>query len=185
MAIVSRVWPKSFGLLAEFETPAQVFIACENIRAAGYMLWDVYSPFHIPGLEEATGLKPSPVPWFVLISGLAGAAGGLLLQWWVSVVAYPHVVSGKPLFSWPALIPIMFECGILGGALGALIGFLVLARLPEPHHALFYSQGFERATDDRFFISIESRDPQFDMQKTSRLLQDCGAVAVETIRERQ
>ena len=127
------------------------------------------------------GLRRSLVPLIVLVLGLSGAAAGMLMQWWVASEAYPLVVSGKPFFSWPAFVPIMFECGVLGGALGAIFGFLGLARLPQHHHPLFSSERFERATDDAFFISIEARDPRFDREKTRSFLEQLGARHVEAV----
>lgn len=128
------------------------------------------------------GLKRSSLPWFVLISGLSGAALGMILQWWTSALAFPHVVSGKPLFSWPAFVPITFECGVLGGALGALLGFFLLARLPQLYHPLFRSKRFERASDDEFYLSVEARDPKFHPEETAAFLKNLGAHYVEPLR---
>jgi hypothetical protein len=172
-----------WGLLAEFDTPARLFTACEAVRDAGYTRWDAHSPFPVHGLERAMGLKRSPVPLAVLALGLGGAAAGMALQWWVAVRAYPLVISGKPLFSWPAFVPVMFECGVLGGALGAIFGFLGLSRLPQHHHPLFASKSFERVTDDGFFVSIQADDPRFDRAATVRLLEQAGARNVELIEE--
>jgi Ni/Fe-hydrogenase subunit HybB-like protein len=171
-----------FGLLAEFSSPDQLRAACREVREAGYTRWDAHSPFPVHGLEGVMGLRRSRVPWFVLVMGLAGAAVGMLLQWWVSAVAYPLIVSGKPFFSWPAFVPVTFECGVLGGALGALLGLLLLARLPQLHHSLFRSERFDRVTDDRFFISVESTDPRFDLRQSRRLLERLGA-EVEVVEE--
>lgn len=170
-----------FGLLARFETPHDLVTASRQVRQAGYSRWDAHCPFPVHGLEGAMGLGRSYVPWFSFILGMAGAAGGMLLQWWVSAEAYPLVISGKPFFSWPAFVPIMFECGVLGGALGAVLGFFVQSRMPQPHHALFASQAFESVTDDGFFISIEADDPEFDNEATRELLQRAGASDVETV----
>jgi hypothetical protein len=173
----------TFGLLAEFDTPTALTRACEGVRDAGYTRWDAHTPFPVHGLERAMGLRGSPVGWFVLVLGLAGAAGGMLLQWWVATDAYPLVISGKPLFSWQAFVPIMFECGVLGGAMGAVLGFLHLAKLPRHHHPLFTSERFERVTDDTFFISIEAGDPKFDPRATAELLDGLDARAVELVRD--
>jgi hypothetical protein len=170
-----------FGVLAEFGSPAELVAAAEGVREAGYDRWDAHTPFPVHGLERAMGLRRSPVGWFVLTLGLGGAAAGMLLQWWVSTTAYPLVISGKPLFSWPAFVPIMFECGVLGGAVGAIAGFLALARLPRHHHALFNSARFERATDDAFFLSVEAADPKFDRAATPALLTRLGARHVEVV----
>ena len=168
-------------LLAEYPSPEALLHAADGVREAGYQHWDAHTPFPVHGLERAMGLAKSKVPLFVLVLGLGGAAGGMLLQWWVSAVAYPHIVSGKPMFSWQAFVPIMFECGVLGGALGAVFGFLGLARLPRHHHPLFFSNRFERFSDDRFFLSVESTDARWSGEDTARLLSDLGASRVERI----
>lgn len=171
----------TWGVLAEFDSPGSLERACNGVREAGYQKWDAHTPFPIHGLERAMGLRRSWVPFFVLVLGLGGAAAGMGLQWWVSVHAYPLVISGKPLFSWPAFVPIMFECGVLGGALGAFFGFLGLSRLPRHHHPLFESIRFEGVSDDRFFVSIEAEDARFHREKTVSLLEELGAVHVEVI----
>ena len=172
-----------YGLLAHFDTPSALVAAAEGVREEGYTRWDAHTPFPVHGLERAMGLRGSPVGWFVLVLGLSGAAAGMLLQWWVATTAYPLVISGKPLFSWPAFVPIMFECGVLGGAFGAVFGFLFLARLPRHHHPLFNSERFERATDDAFFLSVEAADPRFDAGATAALLHRLGALHVERVYE--
>ncbi|MCB9638082.1 MAG: DUF3341 domain-containing protein [Myxococcales bacterium] len=172
---------KWFGVLAEFDTAAELYHACEEIRDAGFRKWDAHSPFPVHGLEKAMGLPASKVPWIALGGGLTGASLGMMMQWWMSAVDYPVLVSGKPLFSWQAFVPVTFELGVLFGALGAIIGMLALNRLPMWHHPLFSSARFERVTDDKFFISIEAADPQFDPEKTTALLQKIGAKHTEMI----
>ena len=170
-----------YGLLAEFATPADLYQACERVRDAGFTRWDAHTPFPVHGLDVAMGLRRSPLPWIVLVTGLAGAVLGFGLQWWVHARAYPLVISGKPYVSWPAYIPITFELGVLFAALGAVVGMLALNRLPMHHHPLFRSKVFERVTDDAFFISIESWDPRFDASATRLLLESLGARRVELL----
>jgi len=174
---------RPFGLLAEFETVDQVYRACERVRDAGYTRWDAHSPFPVHGLERAMGLKASKVPWIALTLGLGGAGGAMLLQWWISAVDYPLVIAGKPLFSLPAFVPVTFALGVIAGVTGALLGVLHFSRLPAHYHPLFSSERFERATDDRFFISIEAVDPKYDALETAVLLRDSGATAVEVVEE--
>lgn len=174
---------KLYGALAEFETTHAIFEACKKVRDAGFLHWDSHTPFPVHGLDGAMGMKRSKLPFIVLVLALSGAAGGFLLQTWTSVVDYPWVVSGKPHFSWPAYIPVTFELGVLFGALGAVFGMLGLNKLPQLYHSLFHSKRFERASDDRFFISIEARDPKFDKSKTVAFLKEIGATSVELIDE--
>jgi hypothetical protein len=172
---------KLFGLLAEFETPAAIHHACEQVRDAGYTRWDAHAPFPVHGLDRAMGLTPSKLPFIALVGGLGGAGAAMLLQWYTSTVDYPLVISGKPMFSWPAYVPVTFEFGVLLGALGAVLGMLFLNRLPQLYHPLFHSKKFERVTDDRFFISIEAADPEFDEEKTAQFLKELGATHVEKV----
>lgn len=180
MSLLAPQLPRSL-VLARFAGPRQLLNACTRLREAGYSRWDAHSPFPVHGLDRAMGLRQSPLPWIVLVLGLAGAAGGMLLQWWVAVRAYPLVISGKPLFSWPAFVPVTFELGVLFGALGAVFGMLGLNQLPTLHHPIFESVRFERVTDDGFFISVESGDPKFDPAGTREFLQGLGAEDVELI----
>jgi hypothetical protein len=173
----------TFGVLAEFATPADLYRACERVRDAGYTRWDAHTPFPVHGLEGAMGMKRSKLPWIILVMGLGGAATGFLLQTWVHNMAYPLTISGKPHFAWPAYVPITFELGVLGGALAAVFGMFGLNQLPRHHHPLFESARFARFSDDAFFISIESIDPKFDAAVASKLLQGAGASHVEIVED--
>jgi len=172
-----------YGLLAEFASPSALYRACEQVRDAGYRLWDAHSPFPVHGLDRAMGLGRSRLPWIVLVLGLGGGAAGFALQSWVHSLGYPLVISGKPYFAWQAYVPVTFELAILGGALGAVFGMLHLNRLPRHHHPVFDSVKFERATNDRFFISVEARDDRFDATGTPDLLLRAGARRLEWLSE--
>jgi Ni/Fe-hydrogenase subunit HybB-like protein len=167
------------GLLGEFLDPGALYRACERVRDAGFSRWDAHTPFPVHGLDRAMGLGRSRLPWIVLLAGLGGAAGGFALQTWVHSFAYPNVISGKPYFAWQAYVPITFELAVLCGALGAVLGMLALNRLPRHHHPLFDSAAFERASDDRFFISIDAKDARFDAAATPELLRGAGAARIE------
>ncbi len=70
---------------------------------------------------------------------------------------------------------------MLGGALGAVLGMFHMNRLPLHNHPLFDSTRFERATDDRFFISIDSTDPRFSESATPDLLRKAGVAGLEWV----
>mgnify|MGYP001226025551 CR=1 FL=1 len=172
---------KTFGVLAEFNDATELFHACEKVRDAGFTKWDAHSPFPIHGLDRAMGLRRSLVPWIVLVMGLTGATAGMVLQWWTSAVDYKIYIAAKPYFSWQAFIPVTFELMVLFSALGAVFGMFALNRLPQHYHPLFGSKRFERATDDKFFISIEAGDPNFQDEDTAKFLSGLGAAHVETV----
>jgi hypothetical protein len=164
-----------FGLMAEFETPEHLLDATRRLRDAGYRDLDAHTPYRVEGLAEALGSRGTSVPWIVLVGGALGIGGAYLLQWWVAAVYYPINVGGRPLNSWPMWVPIMFELGVLVAALAALFAVLALNRLPALYHPVFNVPAFARASQDRFFLVIESADPHFESRRTRRLLEDLGA----------
>jgi hypothetical protein len=105
------------------------------------------------------------------------------LQWWTNAVDYPFSISGKPLFSIPANIPVIFELTVLLAALTAFVGMLALNGLPALYHSVFNSRRFARTTTDRFFISIQADDPRFDASRTQAFVQTLGGSSVELVEE--
>jgi hypothetical protein len=173
--------PKAYGVVAEFQTPETLLAAAKRANAEGYRDLDAYSPIPVEGLVEAIEWDDNRLGWLVFGGGLAGIATGLGLEWWVSVVAYPHNVGGKPLFSLPAFLPVFYECTILFSAFAATFGMLALNKLPKPHHPIFNSAAGVRASQDRFVLCIEATDPQFDRDKVTRFMETLGADSVEYV----
>lgn len=174
---------KTYGLLARFETPKSLLVAAMKVRKKGYIKFDCHTPYPMHGLDDAMGLKRSILGFVVGGGALGGAFLGLLLQWFASSYDYPIVISGKPYFSWQAYMIITFVTMVLGGALSALGGMFHLNRMPRYHHPLFNSSMFKKATDDAFFISIESEDSLYNEQETLNFLKSLGSVEVECIKE--
>lgn len=165
---------RTVGAIARFALPRDLIEAARKVRDGGYSKFDCHSPFPIHGMDKAMGLKRSPLGWIVGLAAIIGCSGALALQWWVSTIEYPLVISGKPLFSYQAYVPITFALGVLLSAFAALLGMLIMNGLPRFHHPVFYHDGFESFSDDAFFISIESDDPGFDETETIRFLESIG-----------
>ncbi len=163
--------PGTYGLMAEFDTAKGLVTAMRETRGAGYTKVDAFTPFPIEELSESMDLGRGPLPLLVLIGGIIGGLAGFAFQYWVSVVAYPLNIGGKPLNSWPAFIPVTFETTVLFAALTAVLGMFALNGLPMPYHPVFNTPDFALATRDRFFLLIESEDPMFDADGTARFLQ--------------
>ncbi len=147
--------PKTYGLIAEFDTAAAILHAAEKVRDAGFRRWDVFTPFPVHGMDKAMGVKNSMVGWFSFIGGVTGYTGGMLMIWYMNAYDYAIPVGGKPMFSPFSAFPPSYELTILLGSFGALLGMLFLNRLPRLHHPLLKHQRFALATHDRFFIVIE------------------------------
>jgi len=173
--------PAVAAVLAEYSDVNSVIAAAEAVRDAGYRRWDVHSPFPIHGIDKAMDIKPSKLPLITLTGGVVGFFGGLLLAWWTNAVDYPYLISGKPLFSLPANIPVIFETTILLAAFGAVFGMLMLNKLPLLYNPLFRSKRFARVTNDKFFVVIEADDPNFDAAKAKQLLESTHPDTVEEV----
>ena len=174
---------KIYGILAQFKDTKSILHAAECVKNEGYIDFDCHTPFPVHGLDNAMGLKRSIIGYIVGVGCALGASAGLLLQWWASTIAYPVVISGKPFFSWQAYMIITFVLMILGGAFAALIGMFHLNKMPTFHHPLFNSKNFEKATDDGFFVSIELKDPLFDIEDTKFFLLSIGGENIEVVEE--
>jgi hypothetical protein len=167
--------------MAEFDDPNALVAAARRAHDAGYRRMDAYSPFPIEELHDALGMGHTRLPLIVLIGGVCGCLGGYALQYWVSAMAYPLNVGGKPYHSWPMFVPVTFECTILAAALSAVLGMLALNGLPMPYHPVFNVPRFALASRNRFFLCVEARDPKFDVEATRRFLETLGPREVSTV----
>ncbi len=163
-----------YGTIGVFDTPGQILAAAAELRDSGYRHIDALTPFPVHGMERALGLRRSPM---TLIS-FAGAVTGLLGMFWLAYFVswdYPFNISGKPVFSWQAYVPLFFELTVLFCAFFTFFGCWGLARLPAYWHPAMTHPSFPGATDDRFVMVIEARDPLYETGKIKTMLEKLGA----------
>lgn len=174
--------PPVYGLMAEFETPTSLVQAARRTQAEGYRQVDAYSPFPIHELFDALDAHDHRVQRNVLLGGIAGCLGGFGLCYWVSTIAYPLNVGGRPFNSWPSFIPVTFEVTILVASFAAVLSWILLSGLPMPYHPVFNVPRFaEIGSEKGFFLTIESTDPKFDRQRTVEFLRSLGAREINEI----
>ena len=169
------------GLMAEFEEPQELLEAAERSYAAGYRQMDAYSPLPIHGLASAIGFKQTNLGILVFACGLLGAICGYGLQYWIHVIDYPVNIGGKPFHSGLMFIPVTFELPILFAAFGAVFGMIIRNNLPMPYHPVFNVPSFARASQDRFFLCIESSDPQYSETETRQFLESLKPHEVSSV----
>ena len=178
---MSEMQDKPEMILVEFENPAQLLDAAAKIRDAGYKKFDCHSPFPIHGMDDAMGMKRSPLGWIVGVVAFLALFAGIALEWWTSTVDYPIVISGKPFFSYQAYGPVAFAIMVLSSAFAALLGMMALNKLPMLYHKLFDSDKVAKITNDGFIVSVAATDPEFDLNKTKTFLQSIGGQNLEVL----
>jgi hypothetical protein len=174
---------KTYGLIAEFDSPGAVLRAAEAMRGAGYRRWDVFSPFPVHGLEKVMGFKNSKVGAFSLLFGAGAFLGTLGLLWYCNAFDYPILIGGKPMFSTPMSVVPAYILLVLGAALGAFIGMIALNQLPRHHHPLFGKKRFELVSRDKFFLVVGAQDEKFSATETRQWLEFIGGTNVELVED--
>ncbi|MCA9134010.1 MAG: DUF3341 domain-containing protein [Planctomycetales bacterium] len=171
------------GWMAEYANEIELLEAARKVRDSGYTRTDAFTPFPVHGIDEALGIKPTVLPWFTLAAGFTGTTIALTMQIWMNAVDYPYIISGKPFVSLPAFIPVAFELTVLFAAFTTVFAMLGLNGLPRFSNPLFTNPKFDRTSDDRFFLWVDSRDKYFNSEKVKTLLEGSGAMAVDEVRE--
>lgn len=179
MASDENVKPTFYGVLAEFTSAQTLLEAVLQVKGEGYRSIDAFMPYPVEEIsEEICNHEKSKVSKFVGIGALCGLATAFALQYWISVYSYPLNIGGRPLNSWPAFVPVMFELTILFASFSAIGGMLFLNGLPRPYHPLFNIEKFERVMVDRFFLLIKSDDESYDHDNTRSFLEGLGSEEV-------
>lgn len=166
------------GILAEFSGPHELINAAKKVNDAGFSKYECYSPFPVHGIDDAMGTKPTILPWITIAAACLGCATAFGLQWFTNGFDYKYIISGKPMSISPANIPVAFELSILFAAIATLLGMLALNGLPKLYNPLHRVDIFRGVTQDKFFLAIETADPQFNEGKVRQFIEKINPVSV-------
>jgi hypothetical protein len=180
MAIIDKV----IGFVSHKGTPGiagiwldehQFVEAARKTREAGFHKFEAISPFPLHGIDEAMGIPRSFIPWVTFVFGLLGFTFGVWFTWWTSTADWPTRVGGKPFWSIPAFVPIMFECTILFGALSSVGALIFMAGLPRVEPPIIDPA----LSSHKFGLFIPQNAPGFDAARVDQLFKQLGAVEVK------
>ena len=174
---------KLVGMIGLYDDPNSLIGAAEKVRDAGYKKWDCHTPYPVHGLDDAMGLKQSPLPFITMGMGAVGVGLAVLMQWWMSAVDYPVRIGGKEYFSWPAFIPITFEVFTLLAAISTFIGMFILCKLGQWHSPLHDSGVMEEVTTVRHGVVLSSDDALFSEDSARALLEETGCQDIRPLYE--
>lgn len=170
------------GIMAEFRSAGDIVAAANRLRLNGFRRVEAYTPFPLEELDRALDpRRRSSVPILVFLGGLVGACYSYFLQYWAAVIDYPLNVGGRPYNSWPAFTVSSFEVTVLFAVAAAFFAFLLFCRLPLLYHPAFNAPDFDRASQDRYFLCVEARDPRFDAERLGELFAHYDAVRVSMV----
>jgi len=168
-----------YGVIAEFDTPSDLVRAAQAAYHDGWRRMDCYTPYPVEEAAEAIGFHKNKVPLITLVGGLMGLCAMFSLETWISTLAYPLNIAGRPTYSWPAFIVPAYEWTILFAGLSAAFGMIAMNGLPSLYHPLFNAPNFRNgATDDKFFLCLESTDPKFEVAETVAYLESFSPLSV-------
>lgn len=171
-----------FGIVAVFATPGALESAARQLRALGFDSVEACTPY--PVEDVGRSLHPGRnvlLPLLVMAAAVVGLAWGYFVQYWDAALDYPIDVGGRPYHSWPAFAVTTVETAALFAVAAAFFGLLASCRLPRLYHPIFEAAGFERASRDRFVLSVAAKDPGFEPNLIRRVLQRHGAERVEEV----
>jgi hypothetical protein len=165
------------NLMAEFRAPDEILAAARRMKDAGFADLEAYTPFPVEGMNDTLGFKPTPIGWIGLIGGIVGGGGFFLMEAYATVYSYPENIGGRPLFSWPYYLLPAFPALVIGAAIAIFGAFILLNGFPRLHHPVFAVEGFERATQDRFFLRVRTDDDA----RAETMLRELDALSIHAV----
>jgi hypothetical protein len=172
---------QAVGVIAEFADEEELVAALRAAREAGWRNIDAYAPYPVPEAAELLGVRGWPVAAITVAAGLMGGILQYGTQYYLNVVDYPINVGGRPLHAWPVFLPATYIVAVLWAAVAALVGMLALNRLPRLHHPVFSVPGFDRASEDRFFLCLFVGEADDDVERATELLRGFDALRVSPV----
>jgi mono/diheme cytochrome c family protein len=171
-----------FAVLGLYSKAEKIIEAASKIRQRKLGHLEAYTPYPVHGLDHALGIGPSKLGKLVMVMGLLGTGLALLFEGWTSAIDYPVITGGKPLFSWQAFVPVMFEVTVLFATFTAGLAMLfVFNKLPFFGHPVLHSKAIKDITRDKLALSIEQSGTALDIEAARQALMESGAESVEVV----
>ncbi|NOX66988.1 MAG: DUF3341 domain-containing protein [Chlorobi bacterium] len=171
-----------YGYTGLFDTPDEIIEAAEKTAAEGFQKYDVHTPYPVHGMDAAMKLKPSKLPYIALAVGLSALFVMFIFMYWMTTIDYPVIVGGKPFFSFPAWVPVLFEITVLSASIGTVVTMIaIFFKFPNISHPLHDTDFIRSVTSDKYGISIEAEDPKFDEEYVRSFLASIGAKSITAI----
>lgn len=167
------------GTAGIFLTERKILAAAQKVRESGFVKFDAITPYPVHGMEEACGIERSWIPYVTFTAGCLGLLAALGLVYYTSVIDWPINVGGKPMFSLPAFIPIMFELTVLFAALSSVGALFYICKMPAIDPPVIDKD----LTCHKFAIFIPENDVGYNAERVEKLMKELGADEVKKVAE--
>ena len=173
---------KLYAITALYDDPDKIIKVAKKVAESGFKTFDVNSSYPLHGIDKAMKLNRSPLGFFALAFGLTGTLLALTFIYYTMVLDYPNIIGGKPFFSFPAFVPVMFEVTVLLASIGTVAALIVyFAKLPNLSHPLHETDYMKEVSLDKFGIYIKADDPAFDEKKIFSLFEEFQPIKIKKI----
>jgi hypothetical protein len=151
-----------------FDDESLLLKALKKLKSHKVNIKDIYGPCADHDLlKEFT--KESRLPYLSVLVGLFTILGAFAAIYYMSVIDYPLRYGGKPVFSFPPMVVVLFLFTIL--VTGGISTFAFLGRVQlfpgKPDTTIH-----PRAADDRFYLVL---DRNFNPEEIKQWLEESGA----------
>jgi len=171
-----------YGYSGIFDTPDEIIHAAEKAVEKGYKKYDVHSPYPIHGMPKAMNLGPSKLGYISMVIGLSGALAAVLIMFWMSAVDYPSIIGGKPFFSFPAFVPVIFEVTVLSASIATVLAMLfIFFKMPNNAHPLNDTEYMKKVSSDKYGIVIQSDDNIYNENDVRQFLESIHAKEISAV----
>jgi len=171
---------KVSGIIGVFKDSHDLVDAAKAGREKmGFKKYDAFTPYAVHGLDDAMGIKRSWLPYATFTAGLTGLMSAAALEIWTSAVDWPINIGGKPLVSFPAFVPIMFELTVLLGGLTTVGALFYACGLPGLGKKILHP----RITNDRFILWVPSEETGFNENTITQFMKTHKAEEISVVTE--
>lgn len=172
---------KMQNIIGIFDSDDKLVKAMHSCKEQGVAIADVHAPFASHEILHHLG-KESRIPYGSVVAGFLAIVLTFSFLYWTSVISYPIIFGGKPLFAFPSWVVIIYLMTILITFIATVIFFqyrtgMMFGNMPKHVHP--------ESTDDKFVMIIEQSKDMTDREseKIKRILSENGALEIKMIDE--
>lgn len=162
---------KSTYIIGVYDSDDHLVETIKKLKEENISIKDVHTPFPVHDVLKLLG-RESRLPNFSFVAGLFTVIAVLAFLYWSTAISYPLNYGGKPVFSFPSFVVLIYLLTILITFTSTVLVFHGLTGIyPGKNEAVLH----ERSTDDRFVIAVEKDE---NASRVESVLKEKGALEV-------